>query len=38
MFSQTKDYVIKVMSNYRMYRLIYDERLRPNSPAASIGR
>jgi soluble lytic murein transglycosylase len=38
MFSQTKDYVIKVMSNYRMYRLIYDERLRPNSPAASFSR
>lgn len=38
MFSQTKDYVIKVMSNYRMYRLIYDDRLRPNSPSASISR
>lgn len=38
MFSQTKDYVIKVMSNYRMYRLIYDDRLRPNSPASSISR
>lgn len=38
MFSQTKDYVIKVMSNYRMYRSIYDDRLRPNSPATSISR
>lgn len=38
MFSQTKDYVIKVMSNYRMYRLIYDERLRPHSTAASVSR
>ncbi len=26
-FSQTKDYVYKVMSNYRMYRLLYDESL-----------
>ena len=28
-YSQSKDYVYKVMSNYRMYQLIYDERLRP---------
>lgn len=28
-FSQTKDYVYKVMANYRMYCHIYDENLRP---------
>jgi soluble lytic murein transglycosylase len=28
-FSQTKDYVYKVMSNYRMYKLLYDENLMP---------
>ena len=28
-FSQTKDYVFKVMANYRMYSHIYDENLRP---------
>ena len=26
-FSQTKDYVHRVLSNYRMYRLLYDEKL-----------
>jgi soluble lytic murein transglycosylase len=26
-FAQTKDYVYRVMSNYRMYRLLYDEDL-----------
>lgn len=30
-FAQTKDYVLKVMANYRMYQLLYDERLRPRS-------
>jgi soluble lytic murein transglycosylase len=28
-FSQTKDYACKVMANYRMYRMIYEENLRP---------
>lgn len=28
-YSQSKDYVHKVMANYRMYALIYDENLRP---------
>jgi soluble lytic murein transglycosylase len=28
-FSQSKDYVYKVMANYRVYRLIYDEQLKP---------
>ena len=28
-FSQTKDYVYRVMANYRIYRLFYDEKLNP---------
>lgn len=28
-FSQTKDYVYRVMANYRVYRFLYDERLQP---------
>ena len=28
-YSQSKDYVYKVMANYRMYQFIYDENLRP---------
>ena len=28
-FSQSKDYVYKVMANYRMYQFLYDESLRP---------
>ena len=28
-FAQSKDYVYKVMSNYRMYRLLYGEDLKP---------
>ncbi|HTK37607.1 MAG TPA: lytic transglycosylase domain-containing protein, partial [Pyrinomonadaceae bacterium] len=28
-FSQSKDYVYKVMSNYRMYQFLYDENMRP---------
>jgi soluble lytic murein transglycosylase len=28
-FAQSKDYVFKVISNYRMYKLIYDENLKP---------
>ncbi len=28
MFAQSKDYVHRVMTNYRMYQLIYDEQLR----------
>lgn len=27
-FTQTKDYVYKVMANYRVYRMLYDENLR----------
>lgn len=30
-FAQTKDYVVKVMANYRMYQLLYDEELRPRA-------
>jgi soluble lytic murein transglycosylase-like protein len=26
-FAQSKDYVQRVMANYRMYTLLYDERL-----------
>jgi soluble lytic murein transglycosylase-like protein len=29
MFTQTKDYVQRVMSNYNFYKKLYDERLRP---------
>ncbi|HEX8248195.1 MAG TPA: transglycosylase SLT domain-containing protein, partial [Pyrinomonadaceae bacterium] len=28
LFSQSKDYVYRVMANYRVYQLIYDERLK----------
>jgi soluble lytic murein transglycosylase len=28
-YSQTKDYVYKVMANYRMYQYMYDDQLRP---------
>ncbi|CAN5315656.1 hypothetical protein BH20ACI2_BH20ACI2_14460 [soil metagenome] len=28
-YSQTKDYVFKVMANYRVYLFLYDEQLRP---------
>lgn len=28
LFSQSKDYVYKVLANYRVYRMIYDERLK----------
>ncbi len=28
-FSQSKDYVYKVMSNYRVYQFLYDENLQP---------
>ena len=28
-FSQSKDYVYKVMTNYRIYQMIYDENLKP---------
>lgn len=28
LFAQSKDYVYKVMANYRMYRYLYDEQLR----------
>jgi hypothetical protein len=27
-FSQSKDYVYRVMANYRVYRAFYDENLR----------
>ena len=36
-FSQSKDYVCRVMSNYRMYQLLYDENLDPK-PASFAGR
>ncbi len=29
LFAQSKDYVGRVMANYRMYQLLYDENLRP---------
>jgi soluble lytic murein transglycosylase len=29
LFAQSKDYVARVMANYRMYQLLYDENLRP---------
>ncbi|CAN5348226.1 hypothetical protein BH10ACI2_BH10ACI2_10560 [soil metagenome] len=29
LYAQSKDYVYKVMSNYRMYQYLYDENLRP---------
>ena len=29
MFAQSKDYVYRVMANYRMYQYLYDENLRP---------
>ena len=29
MFAQSKEYVVRVMTSYRMYQLIYDEQLRP---------
>ena len=29
LYAQSKDYVYKVMSNYRMYQYLYDEQLRP---------
>lgn len=28
-FTQTKDYVYRVMCNFRMYKMLYDENLRP---------
>jgi len=30
-FSQSKDYVYKVMANYRIYRIFYDENLNPRN-------
>ena len=30
-FSQTKDYTFKVMANYRIYKILCDENLRPLS-------
>ena len=32
-FGQSKDYVQRVMSNYRMYAMLYDERLESKTPA-----
>lgn len=29
-YAQSKDYVYRVMANYRMYRLLYDANLKPN--------
>ncbi|HUF04252.1 MAG TPA: transglycosylase SLT domain-containing protein [Aridibacter sp.] len=34
-FTQTRDYVAKVMNNYRTYRFLYDENLEPHSLPAS---
>ena len=34
-FSQTKDYVYKVLANYRVYRFLYDENLRAAGAQAS---
>ncbi len=31
-FSQSKDYVYRVMANYRMYQSLYDERLKRREP------
>ncbi len=31
MYSQSKDYVFKVMANYRVYQFLYDEQLRPRN-------
>ncbi len=28
-FAQTRDYVVKVMNNYRIYQMLYDENLEP---------
>ncbi|NOT46337.1 MAG: transglycosylase SLT domain-containing protein [Acidobacteria bacterium] len=30
-FSQSKDYVYRVMANYRIYKMFYDERLKPTA-------
>ena len=30
-FSQTKDYVYKVMTNYRIYKMLYDDKLKDNN-------
>ncbi len=35
MFTQTKDYVYRVMANLRMYQTLYDEELRPVDAPAS---
>ncbi|MEP7211533.1 MAG: transglycosylase SLT domain-containing protein [Acidobacteriota bacterium] len=32
-FGQSKDYAQRVMSNYRMYEMLYDERLESKTPA-----
>ncbi len=29
MFTQTKDYVYRVMANFRMYQMLYDDKLQP---------
>ena len=36
MYAQSKDYVYRVMANYRMYRLVYDVDLRPIHPSAVV--
>ncbi|MBK8467322.1 MAG: lytic transglycosylase domain-containing protein [Chloracidobacterium sp.] len=36
-FAETKDYVFKVMKNYRIYRELYDENLSVRSPHVSKG-
>ena len=35
-YSQSKDYVYKVMANYRMYQYLYDERLRTGPQASCL--
>ncbi len=35
-YSQTKDYVQKVMASYRVYSFLYEEDLRPRSDAAKL--
>jgi len=32
-FSESKNYVFKVMSNYRAYKQLYDAKLNPRSTA-----
>lgn len=38
MFTQTKDYVYRVMANYRMYQMLYDDKLQPSGDPAAQNR